>query len=203
MKAILAFLKGLIPANIKYYLIGAGILFVLGLIVTVKIQSNAIQKRNANITRLELNYNSLMDDNNFQTDLVLKKNEVIGQIKRERDSLAKELKIKPKQVEKIITVTNSIHDTVKIAVPAKIIGKNEWNIRDSSECLKIAYDAKLQGDSLIVKRELLEYNNQTVETFYRVRPHKFLFIHFGKWIYKEKIDSKCGETSEKNVTFVK
>jgi len=189
--------------KVKTGLIIFAVLFLAGAVVTVNIQTKKIKRLKSENTRLDNNNYQLMSDNRKQTNLVLKEKEVTGKLKKERDSLAKSLQIKPKQIEKIIYLDNSTHDTVKVPVPVTITGKNEWLLRDSTKCLKIVYNVKLKGDSLIAERQLLEDNNRIIETFYRIRPHKFLFIKYGKWVYRQKIDSECGETTEKIFTFIK
>lgn len=187
----------------KKYLILIAILFVITCVVTINLQSKKIKRQKENIERIESNNFQLLSDSRQQTELFLKEKEVTGRIKRERDSLALIIKIKPKFITKIVTIDNSIHDTIPVPVPVKITGKNEWMIRDSTECLKIVYNAKLTEDSLIVKREFLEYDNNPIQVFYRERPHKFLFIKFGKWQYKQVVKTKCEEPRIETINFVK
>jgi hypothetical protein len=96
-----------------------------------------------------------------------------------------------------------IHDTTKVNVPVYIFGKDTWIIKDSSKCFKWQGVAHKWGDSLNITRTLYENTNKITETFYRVRPHRFLFIRFGKWQYKESITSLCGVPSELNIEFLK
>ena len=199
---ILSLITGFLN-KFKLYLYGFVILILVAGFFTIKYLVKENQKYRSDNYRLESNQFQILSDATQQTELYLKQKEVTGKIKRERDSLALIVKVKPKFIEKIITIDNSTHDTIPVLVPAKITGKNEWEIRDSIKCLKIVYNAKLKGDSLITKRELLEYNNKTIQTFYKVRPHKFLCIRFGKWVYKQKIDSECGEVSIQTINFTK
>ena len=83
----------------KWILISIAVVAIIGAFVTIDIQAKKIKRQNERIARITENMNQILDDNVTQTTLVLAKNEVIGQIKRERDSLAKALKIKPKQIE--------------------------------------------------------------------------------------------------------
>jgi len=189
--------------KVKTGLIIFAVLFLAGTVITVNIQTKKIKRLKLENTRLDNNNYQLMSDNRKQTNLVLKEKEVTGKLKRERDSLAKSLQIKPKNITEIKYQTITIRDTVKVPVPVAITGKNEWLLRDSTKCLKYVAKLVLKGDSLIAERQLLEDNNRITETFYRVRPHKFLFIKFGKWVYKQKIDSECGETTIKTFTFIK
>ena len=188
--------------KVKWILIGIAVITIIGAFVTVDIQAKRIKRQNEKIARMAENMNQVLDDNVTQTTLVLAKNEVIGQIKRERDSLAKALKIKPKQIERIVTIEISIHDTVKVPVPTYITGKSEWTIRDSSGCLKIAYNAKLRGDSLIVKRTNLKNDNEISQVFYKTATHIW-FIRTGKWKYVQDISSKCGVPKTQSITFLK
>jgi hypothetical protein len=189
--------------NIKLWLIGFAILFLAGAVVTVNIQAKKIKKQKAEIERIANNNYQLMADNLNITNLNLKDNEVIGRLRFAKDSLAKALKIKPNQVERIIYIDNSTHDTVKVPVFAEITGLNRWKITDQGECFKWAGNAFKQGDSLKVQRTLFEYNNRTTQVFWKQRPHKFLFIKYGTWQYSQKIESDCGQTTLQSFTFLK
>jgi hypothetical protein len=203
MTAIILFLKSLIPKNIKTYLILAGIILFLALFSTIKILHNSNLKLKSENARIEGNQFALLSDNQNKVNLFLKEKEVTGQLKKERDSLAKELKIKPKQITDIITIDNSTHDTLKVTIPVYITTKNEWLLKDSTRCLKYASKLILKGDSIKAERQYFEYNNKITEVFYKIRPHRFLFIRYGKWQFKEKISSTCGTVQEKDITFTK
>jgi hypothetical protein len=203
MYKIYIFFKGLIPKNIKTYLILAAVLFVSGLMATIKIQYNSNVKLKNENTRIEGNQFALLSDDQTQVNLVLKQKEINGKLKFTVDSLAKELKIKVKQIEKVVTIENTIHDTLNVPVPVYITSKNEWLLRDSSACFKYASKLILKGDSIEAIRQYFEYDNKTIEIFYKIRPHKFLFIKYGKWQYKEKISATCGIVQEKEIQFVK
>lgn len=200
---IYTFFKSLIPKNFKTYLILAAILFVIGLMATIKIQHNSNVKLKNENARIEGNQFALLSDDQTQVNLVLKQKEINGKLKFIVDSLAKELKIKPHQIEKIITIENFIHDTVRVPVYVTSTGKGQWNISDSSKCFKWQGNALLLKDDLKITRTLFENKDVIIETFYKVRPHKFLFIKYGKWQFKEKISSTCGTVQEKNISFIK
>lgn len=189
--------------KIKIYLIGGAALFLMATAVTVNIQRKVIKKRNAEIARIAANNSQLMQDNAQTTTLYLVEKEVTGRLKMERDSLAKSLNIKPKQIEKIVYVVNSTHDTVIVEVPVIYQEANRWQISDTGKCYIWQGVAFLRDDSLKIQRTLFEYNNHTIETFYRKRPYKFLFIRFGKWRYHQKIDAECGSVQVKSINFSK
>jgi len=188
--------------RLKLILIGIAILIIASAFVTVNIQAKKIAKLNSENARLESNNFQLMADGREQTNLYLRQREITGKIKLERDSIAKALKIKPKYIDRIITIDLSTHDTVKVPIPVIISGKNEWNFTDSSKCLKIAYNAKLIGDSLKVVRTSLDNDNKITQVFYKKRPHRFIF-RFGKWQYLQKISSDCDGVKYQNIVFEK
>jgi hypothetical protein len=190
-------------SKIKTYLMIGAILIIAAAFVTVNIQAKKIKALKADNSRLSINNSQLLTDSLQQMTITLRQKEITGRLKIERDSLAAVIRIKPKQIDHIVYLNNFYTDTVKIEIPAMITGKNEWHIRDSTKCLKVAYKAKLDGDSLNVIRELLSYNNKTTQTFYKKRPHKFLFIRWGRWQYLQKIDSECGEVKYQNFIFIK
>lgn len=190
-------------SKIKWYLIGALIVFFFILVTTIKIQHNKIIRMRIENTRLATNQYQLLTENLQITNLNLKKDEVTGRLKRERDSLAAALKIKPKQIDKINYIDNSTHDTVKVPVSVTIMSKTEWMLRDSTKCWKYASKLVLKGDSIIGERQLFEYNNRTTQTFYKKRLHKCWFIRYGRWQYLQKIDSECGDVKFQSFTFLK
>jgi hypothetical protein len=189
--------------KLKPYLIIVLIVIFTLICGTVKYQFNIIRNRNAEIARLLDNELQLLAENLQITNLNLKNSEVTGKLKKERDSLAIILKINPKQIQKIITIDNSIHDTIKVPIPVSILSKNEWLLRDSSKCFKYVSKLVLEGDSIKATRLLYESDNTTVQTFYKKRPYKVWFIRYGKWLYLQKINSDCGDVKFHSFTFLK
>lgn len=189
--------------NIKYYLIGITVLFLVAAVVTVNIQSKKINRLQTDNFRLEGNQFALLEDTKAQTTLFLKQKEITGQLLKERDSLAKALKIPPKQVEKISYNTITVHDSIDKPVLVFIAGQNFWKIKDKDKCFTWEADAFLLNDSLSVKRTDFSYQNKTTEIYYRKRPYHIWFIKYGKWIYKQKIDATCGNSTIKVFNFTK
>ena len=189
--------------NIKLILIGVAVLFLTSAVVTVKIQSNTIKARDAEIARVQFNNMQLMGENRQKTTLVLRSNEINSKLSLELDSISKVLKIRPKEILKVITNTLIQKDTVIKKVPVYISGQNFWKIKDSGPCFKWQADAFMLDDSLSIDRTLFSYSNKTTDVYYKERPRKFLFIRFGKWQYKQKTDSECGESVVKEIQFIK
>jgi hypothetical protein len=189
--------------RVKLILIASVFLLILILGTVVGLQNNAIKRHKAEVQRLSTNEKQLLADNLQIMTLNLKEKEVSGKLKRERDSLATSLKIKPKQIEKIIYIDNSTHDTVPVPVYISPLKKDHWILRDSSACWKYVSRLTLKGDSLTGVRELFDYHNVTTQTFYKLRPHKFLFIKWGKWMYFQKIDAACDSVRYRAFVFEK
>jgi hypothetical protein len=188
--------------NLRLYAIAAVVILILGLSTWGYFEHKGRLREKADRERLQLNQEQLMTENIQISNLVIKNKEVTGRLKQERDSLAAVLKIKPKQIERIIYINNTIHDTVNKPVPVFITGKDTWLISDSSKCYKWDADVYLMNDSLKVWRTNFEYSNLTTQTFYKKAPHIW-FIRIGKWNYMQKINSECGEVIYKNFVFEK
>ena len=167
-------------------------IFLASAVITVNILRKKNIELKADNTRLHQNQSLLMSDNIVIKNLRLKEIEISDQLRHERDSIAEALKIKPKQVEKIIYTTITEIDSIPYPVSVSQFANNEWMIADTGKCFVWKGKAILTHDSLNVNRTLFSYHNKTTQTFYRERPHKFWFIHWGKWQNIQKIDAKCG-----------
>jgi hypothetical protein len=189
--------------KLKIILIIAAVLFVGYAVVGYNIRGRTIKYQEAEIARLELNNYQLMSDARQQTNLYFKEKEVVGKLKREMDSLAGVLKIKPKQITKIIYIDNKIIDTVQVMVPVERLSKTEWMLQDSTKCLKYVSKLILEGDSLKSERQLFESDNRITQLFWRERSKKFLFIHYGKWKNYQKIEDNCGDPKIQTFYFEK
>jgi hypothetical protein len=188
----------------KWYLIAFAVVAFFAMIIIIDVQRNNNAKLRAKNDRLNENIGSLLDDNVNQTALILSKDEVIGQIKRERDSIAKELKIKPKQVDKIVTEYITVRDTVETLIPVDVVNDTTWTFVDQiNACTLYQGEVSVSGNSLQVKRLLFQEDNELTTAYYRVRPHKFWFFKWGKWINKVQIVPKCGTVKTESFQFLK
>ncbi|MFA6876131.1 MAG: DUF6549 family protein [Parabacteroides sp.] len=108
--------------------------------------------------------------------------------------LQKELGIKPKQIEHFTQGEIQYQDTGSVKIKYK---DREVKVYPDSLYFAIArpcYDLSL----LIYKGkayESLKYHDTITGTLYKERPHKFLFVRYGKWIHKAAIYSSCRDTS--------
>jgi hypothetical protein len=187
----------------KKYIYGFIAVIIGLLILETRIQSGKISRLKIENSRVQANNVQLFGEKRQQTTLYLKEKELTRELSTQRDSLAKALKIRPKQVEKIVYRDNTIRDTVIKEVPVIISGKNEWKISDKDKCWSWNAIANLNGDSLKVNRTGFDYHNRTTETYYQKRPKKFLFIHYGKKQNYIEIKPECGEVTVKSFVFVK
>lgn len=189
--------------KVKWILIALAIIFVTGSVVLNNVQRNTINKMEIEALRLENNNFQLMQDNTQIMTLNVRERELSNSLRKQRDSIAKALQIKPKQIETIIYQTITQKDTVIVNVPVLTLEKNHWLIADTGKCYIWKGEAVLSLENLSVKKTEFSYHNKTTEVYFKTRPHKFLFLKFGKWQYKKEISSECGEPRQETINFVK
>ena len=190
--------------KIKNYLIIAGVVAILLLIISNKIIIDRYQREKADRIRLENNQAQLLAEKLVQIELTLKQKEFISSLSSENDSLLKALKIKPKTVVKYVERTSVIHDTITREVPVYVTGKDYWHISDKGKCWKWEADAYLWNDSLKIDRTLFDYQNKTRDIFVKKLKFKFLFIkiYSSKEINQVTIP-ECGSEIRRIVNVIK
>ena len=189
--------------NIKIYIIAGLIIIFLVLVIAVNVQKKRIDHLKSETERLRNNQDQLTDDNAKLTVLNLRSNEIQGKVLSERDSLLKVLKLRPKEILKIEHNIIIQHDTIKVPVPAEQRARDYWFVSDTGKCFLWQADINLFGDSLAVDRTNFQYQNKITNTYYKKRPKKFLFIHYGKWNYRNEINATCGESKTEIINFIK
>lgn len=108
--------------------------------------------------------------------------------------LQKELNIKPKLIEHIIQGEVRYQDTGSVKIEFK---DREVKVYPDSLFFLIprpCYDLSV----LIYKGkafESLNYHDTISGILYKKRPHKFLFIKYGRWIHKGALYSSCRDTT--------
>ena len=186
----------------KQYLIIAGVVAILLLIVSNKIIIDRYQREKADRIRLENNQAQLLAEKLAQITLNLKQKEFINSLSSENDSLLKALKIKPKTVVKFVERTSIVHDTITKEVPVYVTGYRQWHIKDNGQCWKWEADAYLINDSLNIDRTLFDYHNNQKDIFYQVR-NKILFLRIGKKVTYQRSISDCGGEVVKTINIIK
>ena len=189
--------------KIKLIGIGIAVLFLAAAVVTVNIQTKKIDRLNTENARLEHNNLFLMADINQNGTLYLKEKEINSKLLAERDSLSEALKIRPKQILKIVTNTLTERDTVRVPVYVQSVSVDTWELSDTGKCFIYDADLYLENNKMEVWRSNFEYNNKTTEVNYYKRPFNFWFIHLGKKKYFREITPTCGESITKEINFIK
>jgi len=189
--------------NFKLYFQIAVIAILMGLLFAVNIYKAKYEKEVITTLRLTQNNLQLMDADRQNTILTLTLKEFVATMSTERDSLLRVAKIRPKTITKIIETKTIIHDTIEKKVYVQSSGKDTWFIKDSAKCWDWQAMAYLWNDSLIVNRTDFKYHNATLDVFNWFRPHKFLFIRYGKKQTTQTSSSECGETTSKTITILK
>ncbi len=178
-------------------------ILTVGCFAVIFFSGRQIEKRDVEIDRLIRNQYELMAANEQQTTLILKQKELSGKYLSERDSLAKLLKIRPKEVIKYIdrVLIEKITDTVE--VESSIINDMQWKLYDGGQCWAWKADAELNDLDLIVNRTNFEYKNKIVDVFWWERQGKFLWWKVGRKQYFHKVIPECGEVTTKSIEIIK
>lgn len=189
-------------SKIVRYVIGGLVVFLLILAFQAWRLQNQVDKAKKEIQRLEDNQRQLLAAKQQDLALILTQKELTGKVLAERDSLAKLLKIRPKEiikyVDRIVTETNT--DTVE--VESEFLQNMTWRLSDGDKCWKWEADAQLSGLDLDVSRVLFEYKNKSSEVYWWQR-RKFLGLRIGKKEYYAKVLPECGEVQTKSIEIKK
>lgn len=189
-------------SKVKLILLVAVIVLIAGLASGLQIFYKKYQDEKANRERLFNNNIQLSAENRTHLALIYTKDEfarvLSDSLKRALDSL----KIKPKQVTKIIYRTLTDIDTVDKLVFVDY-RKTHWLISDTGNCFVWSGMAFLSDTTLKVTRTDFKYENSLPELYWTERPHKFLFIKYGKRKVKHITSPKCGGISQETIIEVK
>jgi len=179
--------------RLKGYLVaGAAILILSGCLYFMQ---EKVKKQKAEIRRLESNNSQLMQDSAEMVKLIIKEREITGRTRRERDSLAKLLSIKPKVIteyrEKI--VTQEIR--VPVPVPVYRLKDSSYIVKDYGPCFKYEGLAVIEQDSMSFTRLLFDYRNKVFDIFYFKR--KFPLV--GRKVFYHESRAECGGVTTREV----
>lgn len=184
------------------YIIGALVVFLLILAFQAWRLQNQVDKAKEEIKRLEDNQRQLLASRQQDIALLLTQKELTGKYLAERDSLAKVLKIRPKEVIKYVDriITEVTHDTIE--VEAEYLKDFTWRLSDGDKCWKWEADAQLNNLDLDVKRVLFEYKNKLSEVYWWQR-RKFIGLRIGRKDYFVRVLPECGEVHTKSIEIKK
>jgi len=185
--------------KIKLLINAAIVIVILAMIATINYQDKRIKRQADDIERLKYNIDNLLEENAKLVTINLKNEEITGIIKRQRDSLARELSLKPKQIIKYIDRNIIQHDTIVKIVQVDRLTDTTYYLIDKGECFRWEGLAIIENKELEVKRLLFDYNNEVIDVFFWKRT----FPVFGKKKYYQDVKQKCGENYTKEINFVK
>ncbi|HBI36890.1 MAG TPA: hypothetical protein DDY71_04545 [Spirochaetia bacterium] len=189
-------------SKVKAIIIGSIILIFFSMGVTIQVLSRKYRAEKADKERLWQNNLELSAKDRQYSKIIYSKDEFI-QI--QSDSLKQalnDLKIKPKEVIKIIYRTITDIDTIDREVFVDY-RKTHWMVSDTGKCFTWSAMAFLSDTTLKVTRTDFSYENQTTDYFYQSRPKKFLFIRYGKKKVRQVTVPKCGNSTEKVIEILK
>lgn len=181
----------------KKYIIIAVIAVLVVLLISY--QHHTVNGLRDKVARVQSNIESLLEENASLVHLVVEKEEVTGKIKRQRDSLAKELQIRPKVITKYIDRVIYQRDTMIVEVPVRQVNDTTYLITDKGDCFLWEGMAVLEGRDLEVKRLEFEYKNKVVDIFYWQRKLPVI----GRKKYFRQVLQECGGSRTLEVDFVK
>ena len=198
--------------TLKQYIYIGIVILITSLSVWGNYNRKQYLKEKAKSERLAYNQDQLLDQVNQYMRLTLTQKEMLASITIEQDSLIRLLKIKPKQIERIV---ERIHIEVDTTERTQLLASNdslqkvirerlnrEYPFLDQEGCFTFAGNVKISdGLSLEVTRR--EYINKSTEIAYIEREKKFLFIRYGKWQGKLFIDNECGTDIIKELDIIK
>jgi len=189
-------------SKIKAIIIGVIVVLFFSMGVTIQVLSRKYQDEKANRERLWQNNLNLTAENRQYTKLIFTKDEFIRQMNDSLKTALESLKIKPKEVTKIVYRYITDIDTVDKVVFVDY-RKTHWQVSDTGKCFTWSAMAFLSDTLLKITRTNFNYSNSTVDYFYQSRPKKFWFIHYGKKKIKQVTVPRCGETTEKTIEIIK
>lgn len=195
--------------SVKAYIVIAMILIVAGMGITIHIQTKQLKKLNERADRLEQNQTELLSNSQnylIRADLREFKQIITPLI----DSILDELKVRPKNVERIVERYHYHSDTIiRVHEPEPIekAGKRIYPFLDTTQCFTFGGHIELRKpDETIMGLQALvpemkpvlevnrrEYHNKAIDVYYKRRKHKFWFIRWGEWIYERHTQNTCGD----------
>lgn len=188
--------------KILKYISGGLVVFLLILAWQGWQLKNKLDKAKSEIERLKDNQAQLLASRAQDQALILTQRELTGKVLAERDSLAKALKIRPKEVIKFVDriVTETTRDTVE--VESTFLQNMTWHLADGDQCWKWEADAKLNDLDLDVTRTLFDYRNKSTEVYWWQR-RKFIGLRIGRKDYYQRVLPECGEILTRSIEIKK
>jgi len=163
---------------------------------------NKLDKARSEIERLKDNQVQLLASRAQDQALILTQRELTGKVLAERDSLAKALKIRPKEVIKFVDRIVKETNTDTVEVESTFLQNMTWHLADGDQCWKWEADAKLNDFDLDVTRTLFDYRNKSTEVYWWQR-RKFIGLRIGRKDYYQKVLPECGDILTRSIEIKK
>lgn len=179
-----------------------GIIIVLG--VSVVLLFNKVNKESNRADRMTTNY---VEMNNANKMLNLKYNELDDRHKRETDSLANLLDVKPKEILKYVNiyVRDTIRDTVYVGLTE--VNDTTFMFNEKMGCIEVGGRLVIDNNKPELTFDNVSYNNDIKYVVYLDRKEwQVWFIKsklFGKKEAELKVFPKCGDVTVEEVELIK
>jgi hypothetical protein len=179
-----------------------GSILIGSLFVSIRIIAN----QNKAIARLEQNQANLLTKEDVNTIVLLTTKELKETMSKELDSTLKANGIKPGQVTDVTNVYNTYnnYDTTVIHPDPVIINKDTiYPVDNTVDCFTIKGYMQILAEKPVLTITERNYADSISMIGYWKRPHKFLFIKWGKKQNFIEASSKCGDVKVQKVDIVK
>lgn len=184
---LLKWIKTILNSKLFLYAVIGGIIYLSLL---------RINKLTETVSRLENNQHAILVNSTEQVSLTTRE---FKNLYHKEDSIAQLVGIKSKQLQNVIVNNYHYKDSTIITIPLK---PDSINHSDTLKFIVPLGCITLKG--YVVKDNITfsskEYKDKLHTFLYGVRPHKFLFIKYGKWIIEAKTYSEC---LQKNINIEK
>lgn len=193
-------------AKIKIYLIAAGIVLVLAFVVSWNIEHQGRIRERERANRLAENQRQMLDDSIKYAKLTLSLNEFKKSMSHKVDSILDAMRIKAKQVTSVVERHYYYHNSDTLFYRPNAVETDTGRLYpfvDVKDCFTFAGFMEVNNNRPELSVTKREFNNNSVDIAYLERPHKFLFIHWGKWRAKLKSVNQCGDATIKEIQVIK
>jgi hypothetical protein len=182
----------------RYLLIFAAAFFVFS-VIGASFFYKQWQKEKERDNVLQNNQYQLLAENLQYRTLWFNQKTLTGRYLTQRDSLSRELNIRPKTITKYIEKVITQQDTIIKEVRVTEVGNQTWKISDSDKCWEWTGLAKLEDKNLAIQRTGFSYHNKVTDVYYWKRR----FPVIGRKKYFVDTVSECGDAATVEINIAK
>ena len=192
--------------QIQAYLVLGGIVLFVIMATSISVLYKNLQKEKDRANREQENVSQLLKEKEARiATLELTTKEFISNMDRRTDSILHELKINPRRVTEVSTITNNYYDTVKIEItpkPVTVDGKTQYPVAVDKDCLKIRGFMTVRDTIPTLTLKEIKWDN-TIDIVVYWDRNKFLGLKIGKKVFSTKATADCGEVKIRDIKIVK